>query len=985
MSKAEVATSLSGTKLKEVLDKTGISLHDLTIMQKNSSTDFKKLATSLDMTSTELGNLVNAGNDLENFSEIAGMTAEEFTKAWEEDAAGALIKFIQGLGDTSNASENAITMLSEMGITEVRLRDSLVRAANANELFTGAIKDSSTAWNENTALVTEANRRYETVESQLQMAKNELINVGIAIYDKFRAPLVKALDSARDSIKKFGKQMATPEMTESIEIIAEAVGKFVAGLVDLATKVIPKAISMLSKLIKNWDKLKPLIVGATTALLAYKVLNSKVIVGMTTGNALMKVGSTLWGVMTGKIKLATVAQKLFTAAQAATPWGLAALGIGAVVAGTIALIDAKNKVSKETEEEIEKIKEQEKALDALVEKQQEEIDAVKERNAAQEEVIGTGLGELNHYETLWEELKLITDENGKVKKSYEDRAKFIVNTLNEALGSEIELTNNQISNYQSLQEEIDKLIEKKKAMLILDAKEEDYKTAVQNESKVRKENATNKATYESLEAQKKKYEDELKKAQDDLETLYVKFEKAWGSRENWGAAEKTVAYYKGGKEALENLREAEKVFDEFTKKGGAYENSVTAYEQSQALLEEYARDIADYESTSAAILNKDYEKVVNAHLGLTKDWTDATKKELKNGVVEWVDYAATQTKLLGEAIEKGEEATAKIHETNLKAANEQLLGIADSLKGQVSKVSEMSTEVKEAWKTLATDSKGVYLYALQGLDEDLVKEIEKLTGVTATEGTKISDEWAKIANDSLIKFTGDNYEFMDAGNGMVQLVIDGVEVGEPQLLSTMQTLTNDAVSKLKNGEVGATEAGKQLLEGVNAGVSDTKKQNSILSKVGLFANNIVNKLKKAWDEHSPSKKSQQLAEYFMEGIAVGFDKKENPLLKRIRDFGNEVTTSLQGELNQNDLNSKVGDMRRVLNSTLQEKLGAISASVNGSVNLGINPNMSNGNAQVQSNGGKVVNIYQTNNSPKPLDRLEIWRQTHNAANLAARS
>jgi len=46
-----------------------------------------------------------------------------------------------------------------MGISETRLRDALLRASNANELFTNAIKTSNEAWNENSALASEAQKR----------------------------------------------------------------------------------------------------------------------------------------------------------------------------------------------------------------------------------------------------------------------------------------------------------------------------------------------------------------------------------------------------------------------------------------------------------------------------------------------------------------------------------------------------------------------------------------------------------------------------------------------------------------------------------------------------------------------------------------------------------------------------------------------------------------------------------------------------------
>ena len=107
------------------------------------------------------------------------MTAEQFKKAWKEDAARALSAFIKGLGDAEDKGESAITMLSEMGLTEVRLRDSLLRAANAGNLFNDAMETGTKAWKENTALTNEANKRYDTLKSKLTIAINKIKDLNI--------------------------------------------------------------------------------------------------------------------------------------------------------------------------------------------------------------------------------------------------------------------------------------------------------------------------------------------------------------------------------------------------------------------------------------------------------------------------------------------------------------------------------------------------------------------------------------------------------------------------------------------------------------------------------------------------------------------------------------------------------------------------------------------------------------------------------------
>ena len=78
------------------------------------------------------------------------------------------------------------------------------------------------------------------------------------------------------------------------------------------------------------------------------------------------------------------------------------------------------------------------------------------------------------------ELETLVDANGKVKEGYENRVQFILGELNEALGTEFELLDGHIAKYSELKGQIDSLIEKKRAQIIVEAQEEAYKEAVLN-------------------------------------------------------------------------------------------------------------------------------------------------------------------------------------------------------------------------------------------------------------------------------------------------------------------------------------------------------------------------------------------------------------------------------------------------------------------------------------------------------------------------
>ena len=78
------------------------------------------------------------GDALEDFGKVAGMTGQQFKALWDSDPAAAFQSFIVGLSKLDDEGESAIAVLDEIGIKEVRLRDTMLRAVNATDLFSRA-------------------------------------------------------------------------------------------------------------------------------------------------------------------------------------------------------------------------------------------------------------------------------------------------------------------------------------------------------------------------------------------------------------------------------------------------------------------------------------------------------------------------------------------------------------------------------------------------------------------------------------------------------------------------------------------------------------------------------------------------------------------------------------------------------------------------------------------------------------------------------
>lgn len=260
-------------ELEERANNAGFSIGEVSQAVVNGGKPLKSMAEALGMNSSSLKKMYKEADksktSLENFASVAGISNEQFSKMFKADPSKAIMKFIQGLANAEKQGTSAIKMLDDMDIKEVRLRDSLLRAANASGVFDSAIKTGNKAWKENSALTEEANKRYATTEAKLKMLKNEVADTAIdlggpfvdALRDGLQAakPLIKGLGDLGKGFSNLDKEQqqnilkwlglaaaagpALKLLGGGITVIGKtktAVGKLTGGLVELAAKAAEK-------------------------------------------------------------------------------------------------------------------------------------------------------------------------------------------------------------------------------------------------------------------------------------------------------------------------------------------------------------------------------------------------------------------------------------------------------------------------------------------------------------------------------------------------------------------------------------------------------------------------------------------------------------------------------------------------------------------------------------------------------------------------
>lgn len=177
------------------------ALSSVGIEAEAGGTAFSTLMSKMNLATTK------GGDELNDFAKVSGMTADQFKKAFKEDAAGAIISFIQGLDKVNKSGGSAIKVLDDMGLSDIRMRDALLRAAGASGTFTEALKIGNNAWNENKALTNEAGQRYKTLESRIKILGNKFTALGIAVGDELKGPLADGVAAASDAIGGLADQI----------------------------------------------------------------------------------------------------------------------------------------------------------------------------------------------------------------------------------------------------------------------------------------------------------------------------------------------------------------------------------------------------------------------------------------------------------------------------------------------------------------------------------------------------------------------------------------------------------------------------------------------------------------------------------------------------------------------------------------------------------------------------------------------------------
>lgn len=372
------------------------------------------------------------------------------------------------------------------------------------------------------------------------------------------------------------------------------------------------------------------------------------------------------------------------------PWGAV---IGGATGALLTLVSAMKGYQTEVDKMITKDSSKRDSIN-------EYLKSLENENNAIQENLNANLAMTKSHSNLITELESITDANGKVKKGYEERAKYILGTLKNAYGIEYELTNGQISNYDALIKKIKQTIKAKNAEILAEAGKEKYANLLKEETKLWNEKNSAIKQHEKYSKELASAESELKKTEEAINT-YMKA--------GLPVTSDMSLKRRRLKKEVQKLKEEEKEWSNTVK------DATNKYKSN--ILEQ-----TKYSNLQEAIINGNYDEINKAVENFTDNY-------VKNGEIIKLSLSDRLKKeqetvniVLSEYKEKyGKEIPEELKNSAYICLNE----VINSLVSQTKEVKDgqISEELVNAWYTLGTTNKEKFMENFGKLPKEIQQNV----------------------------------------------------------------------------------------------------------------------------------------------------------------------------------------------------------------------------------------------------------------------
>ena len=346
--------------------------------------------------------------------------------------------------------------------------------------------------------------------------------------------------------------------------------------------------------------------------------------------------------------------------------------------------------------------------------------------------------------------------------------------------------------------------------------------------------------------------------------------------------------------------------------------------------------------------------------GVIKNYKDLTQK-IKDLIVQKKAelILKSQEEAYTQAIQTRQTAALK-----LAAADKARSEAAQNAAKKTAELSQLEAEKAALAKLGYSDYTAVYMRDLDARIEGKKKEVDEITQKQGELNSEYEDA-KRVVDETSYNIMVYEKNLASATKGEYDKIIQ-VNAETARSYNNLGTDGKKALDKLtgdtaKSGAAlynAAVQAGKDFLKGFNVGVSDKKTQDVALGSVNQFGDRVLVRFKKSLVENSPSKATEEMGEFLIEGLSQGIQSQAQGVLNQVSTFGRSTLAAFQSSLAGGvSLNAGLAGpapgTAAGMNSMINMTQSAASAPSGVSVSVVVNGNVDNYETLAETIGQKL--------------------------------
>lgn len=746
---------------------------------------------------------------IDGFKRI-GLNADDMAKKFAnggEEAKQAFIEVVNRLGSMDDKVSQSIAGVDLFGTMWEDLGPTVI--TSFSKMDSGISKSSD-------SMQKSIDNLYNTTKKKAETQLKRLQSLGADFGEEMLPVLEDLIDLAEGFINKL-EGMSDAEKQNIVNI-----GLFVAGLGPL-TKAVGTVGKGIGTVTKGVGTLR-------TALETYKT-------GAESANE-------------SSNKLANGMKWLSSSAGIATT---------AFTAVTVGLGILKSKI----DEEMSSIREARTEIESNTQARQSSLDIINQE-------LNANMAQIENTKLLREELNQLVDANGKVKEGCESRVQFILNQLNNALGTEYTLNGDIIGQYDEMKKKIDELMQKKQAQLILESQEKEFQEAINNKGQA--------------------YEDYLA-TQNKIVEVQQKINEL---QNNWG--------WKGSADMIMRVNEYKEELEDLQ----------TTLGEQDAQLQEYNDAITRYQTNSQLMIEggaENYKKIEESVAQTQTNITNIANAGLAERIKNQIDANTKSKELYDLEAQYNKNAKDSIYAKNVEEGQKNLQLLADELFNRTNTLGILGPDEVEAWRLIGTNSFNAYKEKIDKMDPTLAEKVQNLTGIIARDTsmeTATGNQAQRMTDmfDQKLTLSGKTADEINNINAELKNNTS-VEEGAKELAGDANTGFNTNVNGTKWGE--------DLSENIASGMQSKKSKIGITGAASAIATWIKNIIGHSVPKEGPLKDELTYMPDMINNLVKGINDNKSKITKATSDMAKDMKSGLEFE-NENTFKDNTNKVIKVYNN-----------------------------------------------------------------------